>query len=341
MPAVSRSTLPIGELFVLGFRGYAVPRWLENFAARFGLGGVILFDYDVQTRLYERNVRDPAQVKALCAEVAALPSGPLVFVDQEGGRVRRLKERLGFSPLPSARAFGALPPTERASLAQRAFTELRALGIHYDLAPVIDLDYDPASPDIGALERSFGADPLVVRENVRLLDTAAREARIGLCLKHYPGLGAARVNSHEELTDLTGTVTEAQLRLFHELAGDIHGGAVLVSHGIVAEWEPKVPASLSSAALGRLRRAAPEALLVSDDLQMQGLQRFCTTEMALRRGFSAGLDVLLMGNNLLDESTQMAALAKGLAGTVAGDPALSAAFEASLERIRARKALLS
>ena len=75
----------IGELFIHGFFGKTVPAWLKQFAGRYGLGGVILFDYSCQTREYDNNIDSPAQLRALCAEIAELPSGPLVFIDQEGG----------------------------------------------------------------------------------------------------------------------------------------------------------------------------------------------------------------------------------------------------------------
>src|SRR3982751_2800556 len=94
-----------GELFTLGCHGKAVPDWLKAFAARFGLGGVILFDYSVRTRQYDNNIESPEQVRALCAEIARLPSAPLVFIDQEGGLVRRLKETRGFAPLPAGEGF--------------------------------------------------------------------------------------------------------------------------------------------------------------------------------------------------------------------------------------------
>ena len=103
----------VGELFMLGFRGTHLPDWLLEFEAEYGLGGVILFDYDVPTRTRGRNIESPEQVAALCAEVHALPSRPLVFIDQEGGRVRRLATELGFAPLPSARTFASLPLAER------------------------------------------------------------------------------------------------------------------------------------------------------------------------------------------------------------------------------------
>jgi len=105
-------------LFILGFRGFFVPQWLSDFADQYGLGGVILFDYDVTLQRYERNVISPVQVRSLCQEVAKSPFSPMVFLHQEGGRVKRLKAEQGFSPLPSAKAFNLLPKAERAEIAE-------------------------------------------------------------------------------------------------------------------------------------------------------------------------------------------------------------------------------
>jgi beta-N-acetylhexosaminidase len=328
----------IGEVFLLGFRGSRVPDWLRDFAARFGLGGVILFDYDVKARAYDRNVHSLEQVRALCADLAALPSRPLVFVDQEGGKVRRLKERLGFAPLPSAQDFAALDEAERLRLARASFRELAALGIHYNLAPVVDLNLNPANPDIGAHGRSFSADPAIVRDNARLLDRAAREAGLGLCLKHYPGMGGATTNSHDERTDLSATLREDQLALFHELGAELAGEAILVSHGHVRQWDARHPVSMSARALGRLRERLPEVLLISDDLQMQGLQKTLTTAQALSLGLAAGLDLLLIGNNLLDQEPDCAHLAEGLAAACRADDALARRLSASRARVEDRKA---
>jgi beta-N-acetylhexosaminidase len=327
----------IGALFVLGFQGTSVPDWLRDFAAAYGLGGAILFDYDVATGRYERNVRDPAQLRELCAELAALPSGPLVFVDQEGGKVRRLKDVYGFAPLPSALEFNALPLAQRRAVVRRAFAELRALGISYDLAPVVDLNLNPANPDIGAVQRAYSADPDEVRANVAVLDAAAREVGLGLCLKHYPGLGGASASSHETLCDLSGCLDEAQLALFDELAPGLSGSAILVSHGIVNQWEPGLPVSMSPVALGELRRRLPDVLLISDDLQMQGLQlRFGTGE-ACRRGIAAGLDLLIIGNNMLGEADRAAAFAEALADAAAADAHLARQAEAAWGRVAERK----
>src|SRR5258708_14746501 len=100
--------MSIGELFILGFFGKTIPAWLNEFAARHSLGGVILFDYSCQTKQYDNNIDSPEQLRRLCEEIVGLPSRPMVFIDQEGGLVRRLKEARGFQPLPSAQEFNLL-----------------------------------------------------------------------------------------------------------------------------------------------------------------------------------------------------------------------------------------
>src|ERR1700741_3779314 len=183
--------MQVGELFILGFFGKTVPDWLRQFAARFGLGGGLLFDYSVRTRQYDNNIESPEQVRALCAEIASLPSSPLVFIDQEGGLVRRLKDTRGFAPLPSAKDFNLLPLQEKRGIPAASLHELRRFGIRYNFAPVIDVDYNPDNPNIGRIKRSFSADIGEVEANALLMSQVARETRVGLCLKDYPGIGGA------------------------------------------------------------------------------------------------------------------------------------------------------
>ena len=152
--------MPIGELFILGFFGKTIPSWLREFATRYGLGGVILFDYSCQTRQYDNNIDSPEQLQLLCEEISRLPSGPMVFVDQEGGLVRRLKEGRGFKPLPSAKEFNHLALQEKRETLAASFAEMRRLGIHYDFAPVIDVEIlmlSPRSASFTALTKSSAA----------------------------------------------------------------------------------------------------------------------------------------------------------------------------------------
>lgn len=327
----------VGELFLLGFRGLEPPAWLARFAAEHGLGGAILFDYDVATRAPGRNVASRAQVAALCAALHALPGRPLVFVDQEGGKVRRLKPALGFAELPAAAELAPRPRAERLAIATRACAEMKRLGIDFDLAPVADLDTRPDNPNLGALGRCFSADPEAVADNVRVWGAAAARAGLGLCLKHWPGLGGASVDSHLALTDLTGTFSDAQLALF-DLHRELPGAAILVSHGIVRDWDPVRPVSVSAPALARLRARAPDALVISDDLQMQGLQQVCPTLDACELAVRAGVDLLCICNNLLDEEAVCEEAARRLATRARADAALRARVEDAIARVATRKA---
>jgi beta-N-acetylhexosaminidase len=282
-------------------------------------------------------VESPAQVQRLCAELHALASRPLVFVDQEGGRVRRLKPERGFAELPAAADFARLPEATRRALARRSCAEMRRLGIDFDLAPVVDLDSRPDNPGIGALGRAFSADPDEVRRNAAIWFEAARSVGLGLCLKHFPGLGGACTDSHLELTDLSGSFGAEQLELFFGLARETPGGAVLLSHGLVRDWDPEWPVSVSEPAVGLLRERVPDALLLTDDLQMQALQRLCGTVDACERAVRAGIDLLCICNNLLAQEAECFEAARRLERGAARDPALARRIADAQVHVRARK----
>ena len=260
----------LGSLFVLGFRGLTLPVWLRDFAAVHGLGGAVLFDYDCATRTYGRNVSSPQQLRQLCCELASLPARPLIFVDQEGGRVRRLKTECGFQPYPAAAEFNTLLDEEKVHSTRRCFAELRELGIHYNLAPVIDINSNPDNPDIGQQQRAWSAVVDDIVHNAVLVGQVAREIKLGLCVKHFPGIGNSTVNSHDELMDLSATLSELQLELFYRFGVEMPGEAILLSHGYVEQWDTRYPVSLSAAAVARLRQRCSSSLLITDDLQMRG-----------------------------------------------------------------------
>ena len=330
----------IGELFILGFYGKVVPDWLKQFAARYGLGGVILFDYSCRTQQYDNNIELPEQVQRLCKEIAALPSAPMVFIDQEGGLVRRLKEGRGFAPLPSAKEFNHLAPDRKRAILAASFAEMRRLGIHYDFAPVIDVDYNPDNPNIGKIKRSYSADIAEVEANALLASEAARAQRIGLCLKHFPGIGGALVDLHQEFMDISDALRPEQEELFYMLAPRMFGDAVLVSHAIVRQWDRDRPMTLSPAGIGRLRQRLPDTLLITDDMQMQGLQKALGTREASLHALKAGMDMLCIGNNLFDQEQEMAGTAEYIRECLRDGILSGSAIEQSIARAGKRKALL-
>jgi beta-N-acetylhexosaminidase len=172
------------------------------------------------------------------------------------------------------------------------------------------------------------------------MSEVARDARIGLCLKHFPGIGGARVDSHQEFMDISDALHPEQEALFYSLAPKMFGNAVLVSHAIVRQWDERNPATLSPAAIGRLRERLPDTLLITDDMQMQGLQKALGTSAACLQSLQAGMDMLCIGNNLFDQEQEMAGIADAAARHMRDELLDAAAIERSIERVQKRKTLL-
>lgn len=333
-------TVGIGETFMIGFRGTKVPEWVRLFASQYGLGGVILFDFDCESKSFGRNIRSPDQVQKLCAEIHDLPGRPLVFIDQEGGKVRRLKEHLGFAPLPSAEEFAALGTADQARVVKKSFLEMRHLGIDFNLAPVVDVNSNPENPDIGKIGRSYGSDIDAISACVGQICEVARDVGLGLCLKHFPGCGGATTNSHDELTDLTDVVKPSHEEIFYRLLPLVPGRAILISHGFVKTWDSDLPASMSTSIIQRIRKKSPDALIISDDLQMQGLQKRLNSIEATYQGLRAGIDMLIFGNNLIYEEELLWKAADEIQNYLKKDSLLRQRVEEAGARVQVRKKTL-
>ena len=327
----------IGELFILGFHGKKIPSWLIEFSSRYGLGGVILFDYYCQTKKLDNNIESAVQVKELCQSISELPSSPLVFIDQEGGYVQRLKKERGFAGLVSQQQMNNLPEEERISAIESCYSEMQTLGINFNFAPVIDVNYNSSNPNIGKIERSYSESLASVESNALLLNSIAKKNNIGLCLKHYPGIGGATVDSHTDIMNLSDNIVPEQEALFFSLAEKMFGNALLVSHAIVDQWDAENPITISRAAIQRVRTNLPETLIISDDMQMQGLQKIVTTKDATLKALAAGTDMICIGNNLINEEADMDKIAQFCLKSIDEGQLNKDAITDSINRVKKRK----
>src|SRR6267143_6954792 len=110
--------------------------------------------------------------------------------------------------------------------------------------------------------------------------------------------------------DISDALRDEQEELFYSLAPKIFGDAVLVSHAIVSQWDKDRPTTLSAAGIGRLRKRLPDTLLITDDMQMQGLQKALGTREASLQSLKAGIDMLCIGNNLFDQEEELVGIAE-------------------------------
>src|SRR3954462_1907664 len=141
--------------------------------------------------------------------------------------------------------------------------------------------------------------------------------------------------------DISESLRPEQEELFYSLAPQMFGDAVLVSHAIVRQWDKDNPTTLSPAGLGRLRARLPDTLLITDDIEMQGLQKALGTKEASLQSLKAGIDMLCIGNNLFDQEQEMAGIAECARQCLGEGTWVVSAAMASIARVRNRKALLS
>jgi beta-N-acetylhexosaminidase len=220
-------------------------------------------------------------------------------VDQEGGRVQRFREP--FTIIPSMRELGRMNDADCVRLAGQVMArELRAVNIDMNLAPVLDVDSNPANPVIG--ERSFGSDPEVVsRLGCAMIEgLQAREAASGLhgvaaCGKHFPGHGDTSIDSHFGLPRLHHKMDRLERVELPPFQAAIRAGvaSIMVAHVLFEALDPKFPASMSAPIIGELLRKQMgfDGVVCSDDLEMKAIIDHFGIEEAVIRGAIAGIDL--------------------------------------------------
>ncbi|MDO5483821.1 MAG: glycoside hydrolase family 3 N-terminal domain-containing protein, partial [Desulfovibrionaceae bacterium] len=293
----------VGAMLMLGFRGMELtpddPFLAEVRSGR--VGHVILFDRDMQTG-GERNIRSPEQVRRLTATLREAAPGPIfIAVDQEGGQVRRLKPEKGFMDLPSAQRMGQENLTSTTNIAAELGRELAGLGINVDMAPVADVNVNPFSPAIGQLGRSFNTDPRQVARHVLAFGRELARAGVAPVLKHFPGHGSAKADSHLGLTDISRTWDGGnELLPYAEAFAAGWSGMVMTGHLFHAGLDAQHPATLSKMVVtGLLRQGLGwQGVVISDDMQMQAISDSYGLEESIYLAVEAGVDILLFGNNL-------------------------------------------
>lgn len=301
----SLSSLPleqqIGQLFFIGLPGTELDPQTRELIEYVKPGGIIIFG---------RNVGSAVQLRSLLDEIRSLlPVEPLFGIDQEGGLVDRLRRIC--TPMPAARTIRQHGDLAAARALGRITGEvLRMLGFNMNFAPVMSIMTDERDLlSNGLYSRSYGRSPGEVLGYTMVYLRALQSTGCLGCLKHFPGIGAGEVDSHEEIPivhlshdDLIAQDLAPYIELFQR--EDDRVRAVMVSHGGFPNIDIRrgltggllEPASLSHSIVTKLLREelGYQHLVVTDDLEMGAIARHCEIEAAVIRAFFAGQDMLLI-----------------------------------------------
>jgi beta-N-acetylhexosaminidase len=271
------------KMFVVGFDGTSVTPAVRRLVDR-GISGVVLFG---------RNVESAEQVAALCAELKSLANRPfMICVDQEGGRVMRLRD--GFTRIPSMRAVGeAGDETLARGVGEILGRELRAVNIDVDLAPVLDVDTNPKNPVIA--HRSLGRDPSTVSRLGCEIIGGIQSQGVAACAKHFPGHGDTSQDSHLHLPRLGHAMDRLASVELPPFEAAVRAGVAMVmtAHVIFEPLDPTHPATMSKAVLeGLLRKRLNfDGVVISDALEMKAIAKHFAVEEVVTRGANAGVDL--------------------------------------------------
>lgn len=294
------------QTLIVGFKGDSIDE--NSDAARYvrdlHVGGIILFDVDLtgSATIGSRNITSKQQLEQLTSDLRRLAGyNLLIAVDQEGGKVCRLKEQYGFQPTVSAEHLGNINRRDTTYLyGERMAKEMQSVGLNVNLAPLLDVNINKQCPVIGKLHRSFSSDPEVVTDNAEWMIDAHYAHGVLCAVKHFPGHGSATSDSHYGLTDVTGTWKREELEPFRRLIEADKVDMIMTAHIFNRQLDPELPATLSKNMIqGVLRDVLGyEGVVVTDDMYMQGIIDHYPIREAVVKAINAGADMLVMGNNI-------------------------------------------
>jgi beta-N-acetylhexosaminidase len=290
---MSSSPTQAAGVLLPGFLGPELPAWLDR-RLRDGLAGVCLFG---------ANIDDDEQVAVLTGQIRAANPSAVIAIDEEGGDVTRLYAATG-SPYPGNAVLGRLDDVALTGTVARAVAcQLAAAGVTLNLAPVADVNSNPANPVIGV--RSFSADAEVAARHVAAWTAAHEQCGVATSVKHFPGHGDTAVDSHLGLPVLEATPDLLRRRELLPFQAAIAAGArtVMTSHIVVPALDRSGPATFSAAILGDLLRGELgfTGVIVSDALDMRGASAEIGIPAAAVRALAAGVDLLCIGPRNTDE----------------------------------------
>jgi beta-N-acetylhexosaminidase len=290
--------IKIGQMIMMGIneRSMLAPSDTLRNELRYKTGGIIIFEKNIaKSSSYE-------QMKKLLSDLQSEAGIPLfTAIDEEGGKVHRLKEKYGFVPMPSAAVSGQYKKDSTYLYAYRLAQELKELGFNLNFAPVADVAINPDNPIIAKVQRSYSSSPLIVAEHAQAFIDAHHQWGIHTTLKHFPGHGSSSTDTHKDMTDVTKQWQIRELIPYSRIIDSGRCDAIISCHVVNCRLDTLcIPSTLSKTINTDLLRDVFgfNGVIFSDDMQMYAISKHYGLEKAIAMAINSGVDVLVFGNNV-------------------------------------------
>ncbi|MBS1488147.1 MAG: glycoside hydrolase family 3 protein [Bacteroidetes bacterium] len=291
-------TIKIGQMILIGMPKAEVDSAVLAEVKAGQVGALIYF---------EKNI--PKSASAFAAfkrmswtyqKAAAIPL--FICIDQEGGKVNRLKEKYGFTRSVTAQDIGKSKSLDSVRFyADATAATLAGLGINVNFAPCVDVAVNPANPVIVKNGRSYSASEDTVIMFAKEVVTEHRKYGVVTVLKHFPGHGSSDNDTHLGLADVTNTWQERELKPYRALIDEGFADGVMTSHIVNKKLDSRaLPGTLSRAMLDSLlrKKIGYRGVIFSDDMQMKAIANNYGLEETIKLSINAGVDILCFSNNI-------------------------------------------
>ncbi len=299
----------IGRMLLVGFPNEDInpSSQIVKDIQDYDLGGVILFDKFYDDRSKTKNVSSPHQIQKLTKKLRMFANKEFfIAIDQEGGKVARLKPEYGFGETPSALEVSKLTLDDAQYIYEKQSYMLFKAGINLNFAPVVDLSLNPQNKVIVELERSYGNDSEVVASFAQVMINEQKRRGITSVLKHFPGHGSSLEDSHKGFVDISKTWTTKELEPYEKLINKHQVDMIMTAHVFNNTMDQKYPATLSFRVNSEILRGKMKyrGVIISDDMQMKAISEHYSTKEAITLAINSGVDILLFGNQLAQISVE-------------------------------------
>jgi beta-N-acetylhexosaminidase len=290
--------LKIGQMILIGMPKAEVDSLVLDEVKRGKVGSLIYFEKNIP----QTSHAFAAFKKMSWAYQKAAPIPLFICIDQEGGKVNRLKEKYGFTRSISAASIGKFKSLDSVRFyAEATAATLAGLGINVNFAPCVDLAINPTNPVIVKPERSYSANEDTVTLYAREVVKQHRKFGIVTSLKHFPGHGSSKDDTHLGLADVTATWTARELKPYQTLIDSGYVDGVMTSHIVNKNLDHHaLPGTLSKSVLDSLlrKRMGFNGVVFSDDMQMKAIASNYGLEEAIKLAVNAGVDIMCFSNNI-------------------------------------------
>lgn len=290
----------VGQMIITGIGDFSVISKKEKILKEIEtghVGGVVLFTKNINKKNPKKEL-----IKTIEALQAKSKFPLFVSIDEEGGRVNRLKPKYGFPKTVSAQYLGELDNIDSTFFyASQTASTLKELGINLNLAPNVDVNVNPNNPVIGGVQRSYSANELMVAKHAGQVVKAHRDKGVITILKHFPGHGSSHADTHLGIADVTEYWQFKELMPYKYLIDSGLVDGIMTAHIINGHLdEIKLPATLSPSIVSNILRKVfnYNGVVFSDDMQMHAISKHYGFEEGIKMAIKAGVDMLMFANTV-------------------------------------------